>query len=311
MKKILSKLCLLVIFSYLFMFTIGLCFGNQFSYSYNASIIDKVSRLKQINEPKIILIGNSNVAFGFDSEMIEKETGMYVVNMGLDAGLGNAVSENMCKFNINDGDIVVLCHTDYSNDGVLDYVTAAWNTIEYNFDLYRIINLNDIYGMIKSYPKYFAMCISNVLFKNNSDIGISYKRDSFNKYGDISIRENKNVSLEKYNTYSFSIPTLDDMNINRINKLNEYVNSLGASLVIAGYPIMDGPNNFDKNDIMCFEKELKDNLKCDVISNFNDYYIDYDKFYDTTYHLTKEGAEIRTRLFIEDINKWLLNKHNK
>jgi len=44
--------------------------GNQYSNSYTASIIDKVNRIESINEPKIILVGNSNAAFGFNSEKL-------------------------------------------------------------------------------------------------------------------------------------------------------------------------------------------------------------------------------------------------
>ena len=55
--------------------------GSQFNHSYQASLIDKIARLESINEPKIILVGDSNVAFGFDSALIEQKIGMPVVNM--------------------------------------------------------------------------------------------------------------------------------------------------------------------------------------------------------------------------------------
>ena len=42
--------------------------GSQYKYSYVASFYDKIERLESINEPKIILVGNSNLAFGMNSE---------------------------------------------------------------------------------------------------------------------------------------------------------------------------------------------------------------------------------------------------
>ena len=92
------------------MFVFGVV-APQYSMNYNSSINEKIDRLNSIEESKIILVGNSNVAFGFDSEKIQKEIGMPVVNLGLHGGLGNYFHEQMAKENIQVGDIVVLCHT--------------------------------------------------------------------------------------------------------------------------------------------------------------------------------------------------------
>ena len=67
--------------------------GSQYQYNYQASLIDKVERLTSIDEPKIILVGHSNLSFGIKSEMLEEALGMPVVNLGLHGGLGNAYHE--------------------------------------------------------------------------------------------------------------------------------------------------------------------------------------------------------------------------
>ena len=69
--------------------------GNQYLNNYQASVIDKIQRLESIKEPKIILVGNSNVAFGINSKMIEDALGMPVVNLGLHGAMGNTFHENM------------------------------------------------------------------------------------------------------------------------------------------------------------------------------------------------------------------------
>ena len=98
--------------------------------SYNASLLDKVQRLQNLNEAKIVLIGNSNVAFGFQSELIEEAYNMPVVNMGLHGGLGNAFHERMAKINVHEGDIYVICHHTFSDDGKIEDVQLAWITLE-------------------------------------------------------------------------------------------------------------------------------------------------------------------------------------
>lgn len=104
--------------------------------------------------PKIVLIGNSNLAFGINSEEIEQEIGMPVVNMGLHASLGNAFLENMAKLNVCEGDIYVICHHTYDMDG--DYVdrTLMWITIEDHFELWKMLRAEDIWPMLKTYPIY-------------------------------------------------------------------------------------------------------------------------------------------------------------
>ena len=82
--------------------------GSQHEDGYCASLIDKAARLESINDPKIILVGNSNLSFGMDSRRVQEALNMPVVNLGLHGGLGNAFHEDIAKLNINSGDIVKL-----------------------------------------------------------------------------------------------------------------------------------------------------------------------------------------------------------
>lgn len=61
--------------------------GGQFKYNYEASIIDKVGRLVNINESQIILVENSNPAFGIYSEKIQEKLGMPVVDLEFHGGM--------------------------------------------------------------------------------------------------------------------------------------------------------------------------------------------------------------------------------
>ena len=93
--------------------------SNQYSEDYCAVLIDKVESLKSIEEPKIVLLGNFNIAFGIDSTMIEEELGIPVVNMRLYGNLGNMFHEEMARIGVTKGDIYVLCHTTYDDPSVI------------------------------------------------------------------------------------------------------------------------------------------------------------------------------------------------
>lgn len=112
-------------FSKLFCVILGLCLFfvgiimPQYEYSYNAALLDKIARLESIQEPKIVLVGNSNLPFGIKSELIEEAFHMPVVNMGMQGSLGNAFHEEMAKINVQNGDIIILFHTEFSDNDAI------------------------------------------------------------------------------------------------------------------------------------------------------------------------------------------------
>lgn len=274
----------------------------QYEESYNASLCDKVERLESIDEPKIVLLGNSNVAFGFESELIEESFGMPVVNMGLHAGLGNAFHENMAKLNVVNGDIYILCHTQFTDDNKILDPVLAWTTVENHLELWKIFRKEDIFPMFLSYPTYLKRCL--YLYANeygNKDDGTVYSRCRLNEYGD--------VDLERFCSYTHNANSfnaeINDQTIERINELNEYLEERGATLLVAAYPIATGEMICPKEEVVAFQYELENKLDYLVISNYADYVMDEKYFYDTGYHLTTEGAEIRTKLLIDELKNWL------
>ena len=60
--------------------------------------------------------------------------------------------------------------------------------------------------------------------------------------------------------------------MNRLNKLNAYLESKGATMVVAGYPIGDGEFTPDREDFIAFQKQLQEELDCQVISDYTDYF---------------------------------------
>lgn len=122
MGRFILKVFLLAFIAFIFpLFVILLKIAPQYTHVYNASFIDKMARLERIKEPKIVLVSNSNLAFGIQSDLIEDALGMPVVNLGLNAALGNAFHERMPLFNLTKGDVIVIAHFDYNdNDTIPD-----------------------------------------------------------------------------------------------------------------------------------------------------------------------------------------------
>ena len=116
MKKTVTKLLLfvlalsLIITPFFVFYKINYNKPHIYSKTYYAALVDKVNLLeKNKNNRKIILIGGSNVAFGFNSKILEEEFPKYkVINFGLYAALGTKLMIDLSKEYINQGDLVFV-----------------------------------------------------------------------------------------------------------------------------------------------------------------------------------------------------------
>ncbi len=70
--------------------------------------MDKHEALETTAPPRIILVGGSNVAFGIDSEKMENELHLSVVNTGLHAGIGLPYMLNDVKPYLKEGDTIII-----------------------------------------------------------------------------------------------------------------------------------------------------------------------------------------------------------
>lgn len=309
MKLYFKKVCLLFLLTAVLLCMVGIfdftVVGNQYSYFYTSSLIDKVDRLCAITEPKIILVGNSNVSFGMDSALLEEAMGMPVVNLGLQGALGNAFHEEIAKLNIRQGDIVVVSHIDYADDDKLDDPELAWITVEKNPQLLQILQPKDWLPMLRAYPNYAFNCF--VRWQrgwNTIPEGTLYIREGVNEYGDFVMRTGEESATYPFHAGELTVPQVGDACIARMNQLNEYVRSKGAQMVVSYYPIADGEFTPDRESYHAFAEELASRLDCPVISEIDDYFFSYDCFFDTIYHLNAKGARLRTEQLIRDLQNW-------
>lgn len=291
-------LCMVVFFD----FTVV---GNQYSHFYTASLIDKVDRLCSITDPKIILVGNSNVSFGMDSALLEEAMGMPVVDLGLHGGLGNAFHEDIAKLNIRQGDIVVVSHIDYSDDDKLDDPELTWITVEKNPQLLQILRPKDWIPMLRAYPNYAYNCFIRWLRNwNTVPEGTYYIREGVNEYGDFVMRTGEESASYQFHAGDLTVPQVGDACIARMNNLNEYIRDKGAQMVVSFAPIADGEFTPDREGYHAFAEELESRLDCPVISDIDSYFFPYDCFFDTIYHLNAKGARLRTEQLIRDLQNW-------
>lgn len=281
----------------------------QYLNNYQASLIDKNERLCSIEGSKIVLVGNSNLAFGIDSRAIEEAFGMPVVNMGMHGGVGNPFNEQAALQNVCPGDIVILSYSNFNDGDVIRNQELAWITIENHPDLWKYIRLKDWPEMIKAYPTYLKDCLD--LWSQgtgNLDSGDEYSRLRFNEYGD-NIYD-RPVLVPETDFSEVHIPEIGDATINRINALNAQLEEKGATLLMTAYPTAICEYTPPREEYEAFSDTIEELLDCPLISRYEDYMMDKELFYNTYLHLNNEGVQVRTQMLIADLQKYLEKKEN-
>ena len=279
-----------------------------YSQTFLGGLAPKYDRLNAINEPKIIVVGGSSVAFGLDSELLAQHVGMPVVNFGLYATLGTKIMMDLSKANVNDGDIVVLApEMDAQTLSLYFNAEAALQGLESNWRMLRHISKENYSDLAGGMYEYITSKIKYLRSGALDPAGV-YNRDSFNEYGDIVYARPHNTMLLGYDPAKMIelMPELIAQEfIDYINEYTAYCKQQGATVYFSFPPMnasaMSSANTEDTLfDFYCY---LYENLDCEVIGNVNDYIIAEDYFYDSNFHLNDSGVILRSSLLAHDINR--------
>src|SRR6185503_964686 len=80
--------------------------GPDPQHSYQASLL-QLGLLKNTPSPRIVLVGGSNVAWVFDSQLKEQSLKVHVINDGLDVHIGITPLVELKEY-IHKGDIIII-----------------------------------------------------------------------------------------------------------------------------------------------------------------------------------------------------------
>lgn len=279
-----------------------------YGQTFLGELSPKFDRLNEINEPKIIVVGGSSVAFGLDSQLLAQHVGMPVVNFGLYATLGTKIMMDLSKANVNAGDIVVLApEMDAQTLSLYFNAEAALQGMESDWSMLRYIpteNYSDLAGGVYEYITAKIRYLRNGLI----DPAGVYNRDSFNEYGDIVYPRPHNTMLLGYDptkTIELTPALFDQEFIDYVNEYTAYCQRQGATVYFSFPPMNAGavPLSNTEESLFDFYCYLYENLSCKVIGNVNDYIIEENYFYDSNFHLNDSGVILRTSLLAHDINR--------
>ena len=310
LKTVLSKVVpfiIILLLPAILMTVMSESIPNQYGKTFLAGLPVKYERLYTVDSPKVIVVGGSNVAFGMDSELMEKQLGRPCVNFGLYADLGTKAMLDLSKDAIGKGDIVIICpETDPQTYSLHFDARNMWQASEQKPFMTAKLPTDDIMKVIATFPEYYKS--KREFFKSGTtpDPEGVYRADSFNQYGDIEYpREyNSMLSFVDENKLVRLDPSLiTDEFASYLNDYAKKAQNKGAKVYFSFPPINAAGLTDDTTDdtVYAFYGALCEKLDFEVISNINDYILDKEYFFDTNYHLNSTGVEYRTSLLSSDI----------
>lgn len=285
---------------------------------YNDTFIgelgDKYELLKETDEPKIVIIGGSSVAFGIDSALMEEKLGMKVVNFGLYANLGTKLMLDLSRANINEDDIIIIA-PEMSTQTLSLYFNSetAMQAIDGNPSMLRYIDKDNYEALVGASWRLAYEKLNYLVSGKRPENSGAYKKEYFNKYGDNVFDRPYNemttttnvIDLSFRTDYTDGKETEYEEYIDYINDYIRFASRKGATVYYSVCPMNEAALGEKNNEdvIYGYYRNLVNSVNCKVISNVNDYIMDEGYFYDTEFHLNNAGVTVRTVKLIDDIKR--------
>ena len=306
MKQFLLKISIIAIVSFVMIILIDIAIlrkvDNASYYSHERNFSLAYYRLKALKDSKkIVIIGGSSGAFGFNSRLIHEAFDLPVVNTCTHAMIGLRMQFETYKDMLRDGDIVILS-PEYG--GEKERLYGGYNLLRilssHLPEAYRKLSLRQwlfIYKFIGIHN------LGTSRHKDVEEYDDVYSANALNEFGDIEWERKHKGFIKNYNISG----VMDGELIDYYKYIRDYAKSKGIKLVFLPPPLMKSNFKSCVKQIDSLAFCLKEN-GVPWQSPPSKYSFEDSLFFDTPYHMTQEGANIRTKAIIEDLHRLLNDK---
>ncbi len=264
--------------------------------------------MQNIDSPRIIFVGGSNLSFGLNSQMIKDSLNINPINTGIHAAIGLIYMMTNSLEYIKEGDIVILVPEYQQFYGDIAFGNSGEELTRTIFDVnlskFKNLKFKQIINVLKALPKYSISKFKTREYYNVVE-NVIYSVNSFNSYGDVY----KHWGMKKeYFEPSENLGT--DFNYSVLKEVVDYkieIEKKNAPLFIAYPGYQDTSFKNSTESINQIETEFKKN-GFKILGNPGRYMFPDSLMFNTPYHLTKNGVDYRTHLFITDLKEGLKYK---
>lgn len=298
-------------------FLTGVMLPPQFTQTWYGALAPMYDRIENAQGNKIIIVGNSNVAFGVDSALAEEllragglDYGVY--NFGLYGSLGTKMMMELAFGQTDEGDIVVLV-PEIAAQSLSTYFSAqeAWYALDGDMSMFWAFGGEEQGALAGAYASYTAQKLEYARSGSPAAGSGVYAASSFDGHGDLKNYDRPNNIMS--GGYDVNNPVSLDTSLfapQFAEYVNDYAQRLkdrGASLYFSFPPINERALTCGEEDISAFQACVSSALNFPVMSDLRDYIMEYEWFYDSNFHLNSSGMTVRTVQLVNDIKNQLGN----
>ena len=285
---------------------------HVYERTFDAALADRYQRLVNTGGKHLIIVAGSSGSFGLNSAMLaERYPDYQIVNFSGSYLYGILPMMFYVKNNIHPGDVVVFAPEYYRSmyADELNTEIANWMYLESNYNMLDELDLQIVDTSILGTLTDFLDARRELLPDRKSPRGI-LARANFNEYGDMEIQRTNQAETEPY------IPKPEFISATCVKVYSTVFSEItekGGACLFSFPPISNGGASPEElaPGFEAFEQKLRKafaGLPCAIISNAVDYIFPADQFYDNKYHMTSEGAILRTNQLIADLDAYGLGR---
>jgi hypothetical protein len=275
--------------------------------AYIAAAQDKQAHLAAIESPKIILLGGSSTAFGFDSAAISKAFDMPVANMGIQASLGLDYMLQEAEPSVGKGDIVILSleyplYASRSEAALTIYQLLEQNPAEIeNFT----IDAHLAKSLLDNAHLYVRHVLRSVVHEyvpwRQRDGGL--RRDWHIEFGDVV--KHRELPQRPFVVSHPAYYAVDGEVIERLREFAELCRSRGANLFIFHPAVAKDEAKPEANPYQAAFEEVEKSTDIAQLNQPKEMLYERKMFFDSAYHVNAAGLAKRTDLLIERLKQSL------
>lgn len=280
--------------------------------TFHAAQVDKYRRLLETEGKRIILVSGSSGSYGLNSAVLSERFPDYtVINFSGSYLFGIQPLAYYVMNHVHEGDVVIFAPeyftVMYANE--VSRELSNWEYIESDFNMLDDLDLQQVKRTtLGNFVKFFAE--KRKLLPNKQSATLPFARAAFNEYGDIATVRTHRKDVER------SYP--DAALINRdcvafYTMAFSGITAKGGVCLFSFPPVSEGDSSHAAlaPSYESFTKKLTEAFSeadVTVISNAADYLFPSRSFYDNKYHMTSDGAVLRTEQLIADLEAYGLGK---
>ena len=283
--------------------------ASRFGDTYYGELAPMWKKLKTAEGPKIVIVGNSAVAFGVDSALLQEELeadgfDYTVCNFGLYGAIGTRAMLDLSEEYIHKGDIVLFM-PEINAQSLSLYFSAKdfWYAADSDFSL--LFSLDGVGGrMTGAFASFVAEKYTYICKGEYADSGNVYTRSAFDENCDMKNVErayNKMAGgYDSNNPVSFENSLIGAGFSDYVNTYYETLKGKGAQMYYVFCPVNEASvSDFEAIDPFC--DFLRSEFKFPLLGSPYSSLYEAEWFYDSNVHLNESGMVLHTLTLLDNL----------